>query len=150
MPILGATVQGTLERPQNGLGTALANSAISATQIDQFREKNPDTSPAAAKLQLLPANARPVTMPQTVTLRDDGKSGDQAAGDGIYGVLVGTDVPGSYLLTVRATYQTQRSGNGMREAAFATPVAVTVDGIASIKEVREDRAPKVGSQGRSR
>lgn len=141
LPLVGATVQGTLSVPMSGLGTALSNGKVAAADVAALVKKEPDLTPAAAKLRLLGAGALPARGSQTVQLFDDGLHGDGGANDGVYGAQVDAPVPGDYRLTVRATYNSRYFGAGAREAHTAVRVGVGLDGKASSIVVRAYQAP---------
>lgn len=121
----------TLIRPKAALGTILANAQIGADAIKRQLSATPDETPASAKLSLLKAGELPGYEEIAVRLLDDGKSGDGAAGDGIFGFALTADVPGLYQLVVSGSVA-GGSGAVRRETSLATQVVVSVSGERSI------------------
>ena len=96
-------VTANLVQPAGALGTVLGNAKVTKGALDAALGANKDLTPAAAKLSLLGRDQLPgYRSPPTLELRDDGKSGDGAAGDGVFGVLVPANLPGLYQLTAQA------------------------------------------------
>ena len=127
-------VTGSLVQPAGALGTVLGNAKVTKGALDAALGANKDLTPAAAKLGLLGRDQLPgYRSPPALELRDDGKSGDGAAGDGVFGVLVPANLPGLYQLTAQAAM------SALMSAAFLAQ--------RSLERSRADSGSKAGPSG---
>src|SRR5882672_6001393 len=124
VPVLNATVQAQLMGPANSQGNVLSNTPASPNP----NPNDPASTKGQAKLDALyndPKNASlfaDKTLP-TLTLVDNGSSGDPTADDGVYsGLFNGTPNEGHYYFAVRVRGTSPTAGDFQR--AFLLTVFV--------------------------
>lgn len=128
LPLRGAKVTAKITGPSAAIGTLVAQSAATQSDISALLASNGDLSPGQAKGELLD----PATLPgsravSTITLADDSTGGDLEPQDGVYVGQFAALLPGVYVADIHAEYSGIFGNSGTIEDRLITQVVVGLE-----------------------
>lgn len=138
-PVLGAVVKVDVIRPRIGMGSFVSSAKVLVPSDLKLVEKNAVMSTAVKKLMIMSGQrmSLPVTT-ETVMLNDDGRNGDEIAGDGRYSAYFNnTSLDGVYYFRFIAASPSQRVSTALsREKLISVPISAVIYPTTSIPNIK--------------